>query len=82
MTGTFGASFTHLVIDSTDGTTDTFDAGSALDIDGTFKLNAGTYTQGNVNMNVAGGFQIASGAVFTKAVTGSLILGSNGNIQI
>jgi len=48
----------------------------ALDVNGTFAVSSGTFTQGaNVNLNVAGNFTLSSGITFTKASgTGNLYL--------
>ncbi len=53
---TLTTNYYHLTINSTDGATDTFQLGAAVDINGNFTLTAGTFnvTAGNHQMNVAG----------------------------
>ncbi|MEK7183471.1 MAG: hypothetical protein AAB776_02430 [Patescibacteria group bacterium] len=54
---TFKPTYHHLVINSTDGATDTFQLGAALDVNGNFTLTAGTFDVEATNdyaMTVAG----------------------------
>jgi len=55
-------------------------AASSLDVNGTFQLSSGTFTQGaNINTNVAGNFTIATGSTFNRA-SGSGILTLDGDL--
>ncbi|MGE0267765.1 MAG: LamG-like jellyroll fold domain-containing protein [Candidatus Omnitrophota bacterium] len=55
--------------------TSTYTANNNIDVNGYFRLIAGTFSQNVSNMNVAGNFTLESGTTFTKAgVTGTLIL--------
>ncbi len=53
---TLTPNYHHLTINSTDGATDVFQLGAAVDINGNFTLTAGTFniTGGNHQINVAG----------------------------
>ncbi len=53
---TLKAAYHHLTINSTDGATDTFQLGAAIDLNGNFRNTAGTFdvSAGNRQMNVAG----------------------------
>lgn len=68
-----GTTFNNINFDGVSGVWTTSDA---MDVNGTFTVTNGTFTQGaNVNLNVAGNFTLASGITFTQASgSGKVIL--------
>ncbi len=58
--------YQNLTVNSTDATTDTFQLGAALDVNGAFRLQAGTLNCNSQTQTYAGNFQLDAGTTFTK----------------
>ncbi|MBU4487832.1 MAG: filamentous hemagglutinin N-terminal domain-containing protein, partial [Candidatus Omnitrophica bacterium] len=61
-----GADYYNLTINDTNTNKATYVLGAALDVDGTFRLQSGTFNANSQTQNYAGNFQIDAGTTFTK----------------
>ena len=76
------ATYHHLTINSTDGTTDTFQLGADLDINGLMTLTAGTLdvSSSNYGITVGGGWTDTGAGTFTEG-TGTVTFDGTGTIN-
>jgi hypothetical protein len=75
----FATTYHHLIINATDGSSDTFTSASNLDINGNLTLTAGTLSAPS-QINLAGDFSRTSG-VFTRNTSTVVLDGTNQSIS-